>query len=91
MIVYLDYWKADKLDLKKYYETYDKPRSQYRLLQGAPLLVNVEGHYVKANDIPELIVNRNWRVLSAVNKWMMELKNPSNVSSKEVLNFRWER
>lgn len=87
MTVYLDYWKAELIDLRKHYETYDNPRSQYRLLQGAPLLVNVEGHYVRANDLPDLVVSRN---KFFVNQWLIELRNPPN-NGGIVLNFKWRR
>lgn len=89
MTIYLDYYKANKVDLKEYYRKYDDPKSSYKLLNGAPLLVNVEGHYVKANDLPDLVCNR--RFIPLVNKWIMELKNPSNVSSRGTLDFKWKR
>lgn len=93
MTILLDYYKAKTLtiDLKEFYRKYDNPRTPYRLLQCVPLLVNVEGSYIKAFDIPELVVNRNWRVLSALNQWLLELKNPPNEPSKEIINFRWKR
>lgn len=91
MTILLDYYKANTVDLKDFYRKFDNPRTPYRLLQCAPLLVNVEGSYVKAFDIPELVVNRNWRVLSALNQWLLELKNPPNEPSKQVLNFRWRK
>lgn len=91
MTIYLNYYKADLVDLKTYYNKYDNPRTPYRLLNGAPLLVCVEGSYIKAFDVPELVVNRNWRVLSALNQWLLELKNPPNETSKQVLNFKWRK
>lgn len=91
MIVLLDYYKAKTVDLKEYYDIYDNHRASYKLLNGAPILVNAQGRYIKAFDIPELVVNRNQRVLSAVNKWIMELKSPSNVTNMEILEFRWKR
>ncbi len=92
MVVILNYWKEHKeVDLKDYYRKYDNPRAQYKLLQGAPLLVNVEGHYLEAYDIPNLIVNRSQRVLSEVNKWLSELRMPSNVDGGVILEFRWRK
>lgn len=90
MIVYLNYYKAEKVDRDKFFAKYDNPKASYKLLQGAPLLVNVEGSYVQAFDIPELITNRSFRVLSAVNRWLIDLKNPTNQGS-EVLEWKWRK
>jgi len=91
MVVILNYYKAEKVDRGKFFAKYDNTKLSYKLLQGAPLIVNVEGRYIKAFDIPDLIINRSQRVLSAVNKWLLELHNPPNVASKESLEFRWRR
>lgn len=91
MVVILNYYKANKVDLKEYYRKYDNPRAQYKLLQGAPLLVNVQGSYVEAYNIPDLIVNKSQRVFSEVNKWLSELRNPSNVDGGVILEFRWRK
>lgn len=91
MTILLDYYRANIVDLKEYFDMYDNPRTPYKLLNGAPLLVNAQGSYVKAFDIPELVVNRSYRVLSAINQWLLELKNPPNEPSKQVLNFVWRK
>lgn len=89
MVVILNYYKAHKeVDLKEFYKKYDNPRAQYKLLQGAPLLVNVEGRYIEANDLPNLIVNR--RFVPIVNQWLLELRNPLNAGGT-VLEFRWRK
>jgi len=90
MTVYLNRYKAKTVDLKEYYETYESSQRSYKLLVGAPLLVNVEGSYVNANDLPNLVVNKS--KLFAVNQWLIELKNPQlNTKHSAVLNFMWRR
>ena len=92
MTIYLDYYKAKKLtvDLKEFYRKFDNPRTPYRLLQCAPLLVNVEGHYIEAKDLPNLVINR--RFVPIVNQWLLELRNPLNEGGKgKILNFVWKR
>lgn len=91
MIIYLDYYKAKLVDRDEFLKTYSSSTGGYKLLRGAPLLVNVDGSYVKCMDIPELITNRNQRVLSAVNRWLTDLRMPSNVTDGEILNFRWKK
>lgn len=86
MIVYLRY-KLDKVvDRTKYFNTYSASTGIYKMLNGAPLLVNVEGSYVKAIDIPELIVYR--KHLSIVNRWIQELKQPLETGGI-VIDFKW--
>lgn len=88
MVIYLDYYKAKIVDLKEYYETYDSNRQTYAMLKGAPLLVNVQGSYVKANDLPNLVVNKRFVII--VNQWLLELRNPIEKDGK-ALDFRWRR
>lgn len=88
MTIYLDYYKANIVDLGKYYETYDSNRQTYALLKGAPLLVNVQGSYVKADDLPNLVVNKRFVII--VNQWLLEIRNPIEKDGK-ALNFRWRR
>lgn len=87
MIIYLDYYKAKKIDLKDYYRNYDNTNFSYKLLKGAPILVNVQGSYVEANDIPKLVVNKHFRFI--VNQWVMELRNPQPNRSS-TLTFKWK-
>ena len=88
MIIYLDYYKANIVDLKEYYETYDSNRQTYALLKGAPLLVNVQGSYIKANDLPNLVVNK--RFVIVVNQWLLSLRSPIEKDGKP-LDFRWRK
>lgn len=90
MTVYLNMYKANKVDLKEHNQMYDGSNLSYKLLQGAPLLINVEGSYINANDLPNLVVNKSQ--LFAVNQWLIELKNPQpNTKHSVMLNFRWRR
>lgn len=90
MTIYLDYYKANKVDLKEHYENYDNNRQTYNLLKGAPLLVNVQGSYINVNDLPNLIVNK--RFVPIVNQWLIELRNPQPQSNHcTILNFKWRK
>lgn len=91
MNVYLDYYKAKPVDRCKFFNTYSSNTGGYKLLQGSPLLVNVEGTLIDSSTIMDLVVNRNQRVLSALNRWLTDLKMPSNVCGGEILNFRWKK
>ena len=91
MIVYLRYSKDKIIDRDKFYKTYTSANGTYKMLNGTPLLVSVEGTLINSSSIMDLVVNRNQRVLSAVNRWLMDLRMPSNVNDGEILNFRWRR
>ncbi len=102
MTIYLDYYKAKLVDRGKFMEKYNLEKvdvngvpfrviQPYKLLVGAPLLLNVEGSCIKVNDVMDLIVNRNQRTLAAVNRWLAELKDPSNVCDGVILDFKWKR
>lgn len=91
MTVLLNYWKANKIDRNEYFRKYDNVKLSYKMLQGAPLLINIEGHCIKVFDIPDLVINRSQRVLSAVNKWLTDLRMPSNVVDGTLLEFQWRK
>ena len=91
MTIYLDYYKAKLVDRFKFYNTYSSNTGGYKLLKGAPLLVSVEGRLIDSSSIMDLVVNRNQRVLSALNRWLIDLRMPSNVIDGEILDFRWRR
>lgn len=89
MTIKLNYHKAKPVDLKEYYNKYtDTDRRTYRLLQGTPLIVNVEGTYIYVNDIPNILIDR--RNIKDVDKWFSELRNPMNKGGI-VLNFVWRK
>lgn len=87
MTVYLRYNKDKIVDRFKFYNTYSASNG-YKMLQGTPIIVNIEGSYIKANDIPELLVSRKYA--KQVMDWLMELKEPSNVGGT-IITFRWRR
>lgn len=99
MNIYLDYYKANIVDRDKFFKKYSLEKTDvngvpfrviqpYKMLQGTPLLVNVEGSYINANDIPELLVSRKYS--KQVNDWLQELRNPTNAGG-EILDFVWKR
>lgn len=90
MVIYLDYYKAKIVDRDKFLNTYTS-RAGYKMLQGSPLLVSVEGTLIDSSTIMDLVVNQNQRVLSALNKWLTDLKSPSNVNDGVILEFKWRR
>lgn len=87
MTILLNYYKAKLVDREEFLQEYSAI-SGYKMLNGTPLIVNVEGSCVKASDIPELLVSR--RYSKQVNDWLMELRNPINVG-KIKLEFKWRR
>ena len=86
MTIYLNRSKAKTVDLKEHNQKYDSSIS-YKLIKGAPILVNVEGSYVEANDLPNLVVNR--RHIIIVNQWLLELRNPIEKRASP-LHFKWK-
>ena len=90
MTVYLRYKPEKIVDRSKFYNTYSTSNG-YKMLQGTPLLVSVEGSLIDSSTIMDLVVNRNQRVLSALNRWLTDLKMPSNVIDGEILNFKWKK
>ncbi len=91
MVVLLNRRKAVKLgsivDRETTLERYDNTDKYVTLLKGMPLLVNVDGSYVKAYDIPQLLHNKEQSV--KVNDWLSELKRPIGLGSP--VTFMWVR
>lgn len=53
--IYLDYKKAEKVNLEEYYEKYDRSgRIDYALANGSPTLIRIEGTITYLNDLPSL-------------------------------------
>jgi hypothetical protein len=89
---FLDYDKAKKLgvivDMQKYYEKYDvDTRSQYKLLTGAPIVINVEGTYVYLDMIPLLVQN----LPTFVSNNIRDIKYAINNDDADVVEYRWKR
>jgi len=89
--VYLDYYKAVRehklIDIKSFYSTYNG-RSGYKMLTGTPLIVNVDGYYVKADDLTELTINRS--LVPIVLKWISAVKYPL-VQDPPSIILKWRR
>lgn len=88
---YLSYRAAKPyiIDRSKYMEKYssDSRRNDgYALLEGAPLIVSIDGTYVLAYDL--LKCCKRWQSF-IINKWLSELKNPSD--GKARITFHWSR
>lgn len=78
--VYLEYAKA-KPHFKsrdEYFATYDGSPHTYKMLKGAPLLVNVDGHYMYLSDILNLI--KKDYVYNVIVEWSKVPNDP---------NFKW--
>lgn len=92
MIIKLDYDKARNyiVNREKFMTNNELGNKSYRMLTGTPVVVSVEGTYVKADDIPNIMADR--RYLMEVNRWLIELRNPQvQTGHFTVLNFVWER
>ena len=59
----------------------------YKLLQGAPIIVCIEGHYVKVDSLPGLCINRSDR--KNVINWVNDCHN--NLAPGGEMNFEWKR
>ena len=103
MIIYLDYIKANKSgwlhDFKKYMDNnavvkktitpfQDDISQPYKLLVGAPKLVNVQGTYVEINKLTELCSSR---LRGVVNRWIAAVNNPECYKPEFVMEFKWKR
>lgn len=91
-IFYLDYNKAKKLnaivDMQKYYEKYDNDtRSQYKLAEGAPIVINIEGTYVYLESIPLLVQN----VPAFVYDSIRNVKYALYTDESDVVIYKWRR
>lgn len=92
MVIKLDYYEARNyiVNREKFMMTNGMGDKAYRMLTGTPVVVNVEGTYVRADDIPNLMTDR--RHIMEVNRWLLELRNPQlQTGHVTVLNFVWER
>lgn len=90
-IVYLDYYKAIRghkvVNLKSFYEKYSG-KSSYKMISGTPLIINIEGTYVKIDDLIELIINRS--LVPIVLKWISATKQPL-LSEPPFIQFYWRK
>ncbi len=87
MKIYLRYNKDKVIDRDKFLNEHAS-NSGYKMLNGTPILVNVDGSYIKVTDIPDLLVSKKYA--KQVNDWLAELKQPLKTSELN-LEFRWRR
>lgn len=87
MTVYLRYNK-DKIINRDEFLNAHTSNSGYKMLNGTPIIVNIDGSYIKAIDIPDLLVSKKYA--KQVNDWLAELKQPIGVSGL-YLEFAWRR
>lgn len=56
--IYLDYKKAEKVNMKEYYEKYDRSgRIDYAMAFGSPTLIRIDGTPTYLNDLPTLTLS----------------------------------
>lgn len=91
MNIYLDYYKAVRehkiVNRESFYAKYGS-RPGHKMLQGTPLVINIEGTYIKVDDLVDLITNRS--LVPIVLKWMIATKQPI-LSNPPFTRFRWRR
>lgn len=96
--IYLNIYKAKFVDYKDYMNKYaitkldvngfdDTIIQHYKLLNGAPQIINVEGSYVKLNNLLELSSPSDQ---SIVNQYIMAIKNVDE-SPMPNIQFKWRR
>ena len=75
MKVYLEYVRIRKyfVNREEYLAKYDSSRGNYKLLTGAPLLINVDGNYMYLDDILKFI--RNDALAGSVIEWSKGYSN----------------
>lgn len=91
MRVYLDYHKAareNKIIDQKYFHTKYDGKSGYKMLSGTPLIISIEGTYVKVGDLTSLVTNE--LQASAVNNWVSSTKQPL-LADPPFIQFYWRR
>jgi len=94
--VYLNYYKANLVDYKEYMKKFsirkldvngfdDTFIQPYKLLIGAPKIINVEGSYIELNDLLKLSSPKNRLI---VNTYIMAVKNSAE---PPYVEFKWRR
>lgn len=100
LTIKLDYDKARKkgllVDYKKYMEEntvvcksitvfQEDVQQPMKLLNGSPLIVCVEGTYVKADSLPEIAINGNFQL----ERYLTSLHNTT--IKPPFITFKWRR
>ena len=84
MKILLDREKIKKVDLKKYYDKYSG--NGYKILKGAPMIINIEGTYVYINDLPKAVHNKKFSFFA--NQYVVNLKIGY---IPDLVIFKWYR
>lgn len=89
MTIYLDRYRALKhkaiVDRQLYLLKYNNPLKPYQLLQGCPMIINVDGTYVELNKLP-MICERKYG--GTVNDYVMAVRRNDPTIN---VTFRWRR
>lgn len=88
--VYLNRMLAVPWDLNEYYKKYDV-KDKYQLLQGAPVLINVEGTYV---ELESLIYAAKAKDRKLISMFISSIRHPFNKGTPclmPVIKFKWNR
>ncbi len=96
--VYLNYYKANLIDYKEYMDKYSIKKTDvngfddtviqpYKLLIGAPQIINVEGSYIELNDLLRLSSLRDKTI---INTYITAVKSNAECLIPFV-EFKWKR
>lgn len=88
MIIVLRRHEAHPVDREKFLEKFNYG-NKMEMVQGTPLLVCVQGTYIKTSELLDLLVNR--KDFKAVLDWLNELKNPVPKENYKHIEFVWRR
>ena len=80
------YEKGIVVDIKEYFNKYSKEKrnNSYSMLQGAPLVINIEGTYVYLNKILTMDIKNKF----LVEQLIAETRNPMNLEGL-LIRFKW--
>lgn len=96
MKILLDYLEAHQrgsiINRQEYLDKYNLAKETeaiqpMKLLQGAPLIVNVDGTYVKLDDLPNLVCDRRYK--KYVNDYVSCIHN--NEPTMKDIDLTWRR
>ena len=88
MVVMLKRFAAHPVNREQFLEKFNFGKKM-EMVQGTPLLVCVQGTYIKASELLELVANR--KDYKAVSDWLNDLKNPVPMARCRHIDFVWRR
>lgn len=94
MVIYLNEMLATKVNREEFMKRftqnapfdYYKSVQPYKMLTGTPILQNVEGAYIKLDDIPNLVYTKRFGIFA--NQYVMAVKNGE---LPPAITFKWWR